>query len=179
MKQDARCLLACTLLALAAPAQANDDRISFAQTPSAVISATLSGSIDGCNGAQHFVPGGGVSAASLSGTQFNISSPFAVVDPISCPNPLSYALTVSLGAVPDGHYTVIWAFGPEAQQVVVRAQFDIRVGSWQSNLTAVPLLDSLGSLTLFFLVAGMAALTISFNATVTCRGDTPAARAAR
>jgi hypothetical protein len=116
--------IAClALAAFAGAAHAIDDHLLFAQDTTGVVSATLAGIIDPCKGSRYFPMG--VPSVAVVGREYYITSMFAIIDPPPCPDVGShYESTASLGAVADGHYTVVWTLGG----LIVTGAFNVKAG---------------------------------------------------
>jgi hypothetical protein len=85
------------------------------------VSATLAGTIDPCHGSLYFPMG--VPTIVLTGREYDITSPFAIIDPP--PDvPSHYEVTASLGTVADGHYIVVWTLGA----MIITGTFDVSSG---------------------------------------------------
>jgi hypothetical protein len=147
MKRSLIVIFLLMLIPLALPAYAIGDYIAFTQTSSGAVSAVLSGSVDPCHGS-NILPSG-VSSLSLSGNQYDITSEFLIVDPPPLCSPFPYTVSMSLGTVPDGQYTVVWTAGP----LVVRGAFSVSAGLLQISSNPVPTLDLSAMLFLITLVA--------------------------
>jgi len=123
MKAALRGIVCLALAAFAGVAQAIDDHLLFAQDATGALSATLAGIIDPCKGSHYFPMG--VPSVVLAGHEYDITSPFAIIDPPPCPDvPSHYEITASLGTVPDGHYTVVWTVGG----LIVTGTFNVNAG---------------------------------------------------
>jgi hypothetical protein len=130
-------------------AHAIGDDVRFAQASTGVVSAILEGTIDPCKGSHYFPMG--VPMVALVGHEYDLTQPFAIIDPPPCPDtPSNYQVTASLGTVADGHYSVVWTVGT----VVATATFDVRSGV----LLAVSPVPTL-SLPLLAAMASLIALT--------------------
>ena len=145
------------LIALALPAKAIGHSITFTQTTPGTVSAVLAGSVDPCSGPNIFPMG--VSSVSLSGNRYDIASTFAILDPPpTCPFSQPYSVSTSLGAVPDGQYTVVWTAGP----LVVTGAFSVRSGLLLGSIP-VPTLDRSTMILLITVIAGAALALIRRN----------------
>jgi hypothetical protein len=137
-----------TLAGFALSAQALGDSIRFAQAASGTVSATLTGFADPCNGSQVFPIG--ASSVTLNGNEYDISSSFAILDPLPCPSiPQPYQVVASLGLVADGHYEVVWTVGP----LIVRGALDVVSGVLRSLATDIPTLTGPALAALFVMIA--------------------------
>jgi hypothetical protein len=143
-------------LATQAPSvQGADDHIHFAQAGSGSISAVLTGSVEPCSGSSIFPLS--VSSIGVNGNEFNITSFFAVLDPLFCPSPPQhYEVTASLGTLGDGHYTVVWTAGP----LIVHGEFDVRSGVLGLTARPVPTLTLSGLIALCTMMIAVAGLTL-------------------
>jgi hypothetical protein len=141
------------LAGMAFSAQALGDYIRFTQAASGTVSATLTGFADPCNGSIVFPIG--ASSITLNGSEYDISSSFAILDPPACPFiPQPYQVVASLGVAADGHHEVMWTIGP----LVVRGAFDVVSGVLRPLATDIPTLTVPAMAALFAMIA-MIALT--------------------
>ena len=146
-------ILFLALAGFALSAQALGDYLRFSQAAPGTVSATLTGFADPCNGSIVFPIG--ASSVTLNGSEYDISSSFAILDPPPCPFiPQPYQVVASLGLVADGHYEVVWTIGP----LIVRGAFDVVSGALQPLATDIPTLTVPAMAALFAMVA-MLALT--------------------
>jgi hypothetical protein len=144
------------LIALAAAvpsyALAIGERLSFAQSPDGSILAIVSGALPGCT------LGFSTSAVAIAGSSITITTGTL---PLLCPAPPpgtplgAYSLSVNLGHLADGAYSVNWLFNasPAVLQPASGA-FAVSSGALIDPL-AVPTLSPLGlAILAIFVVAG-------------------------
>jgi len=139
-------------LSVAVPVFANASALTFSESSSGEITAVFSAGPCAA-GLNPVAP----ASATLNANQFQISSSYAVFDPIPNCNPAlspPYTISVLLGNIPNGHYTAVWVYGP-AQ---VTGEFDVVAGSPQLAVTAAPTLGRISLLALIAVVVAMAAL---------------------
>lgn len=153
--------LLCTLVLLAGQAtlgHAADDHARFVQAPSGLISATLVGAVDPCNGSVIFPMG--TPSVDSNGNEFDITSPFAIADPPGCPTPPQpYEVSATLGTLADGTYTVVWTAGP----LIVRGEFSVAAGVLDVPAAPVPTLDDSSMLVLIALLGVAASRALHRN----------------
>jgi len=148
LKQIFRGIIFVALAGLALSAQAIGDYIRFTQATSGNISAVLVGSVDPCKGSVVFPMG--VSSVVLIGNEYDITSLFAILDPLPCPDmPQPYEVTASLGRVADGNYTVVWTVG----SMNVRGEFVVTSGVLLPTAINVPTLTLPALWVLFTMIA--------------------------
>src|SRR5512135_95907 len=138
MKQSFRYSLSLLLLIASLPAFAGGGHISFTQSNGGAITATFS--FGPCP--IGLLPGSGVPPTiALAANRFTITSPPVVASALLpgglCPaQTIPYSVSASLGNIPDGHYTIIWVYGP-AQAT---AEFEVISGLLQIT-RPVPMLS--------------------------------------
>jgi hypothetical protein len=138
---------------LPAVAHAVDDRLSFTQAPDGSVIATLSGAVPYCS---YAFTG---SQLSIVGSTVNIISATVIADcpppppGFVAPPPSPYSVSVNLGVLADGSYSVTWSFaGPQSLQPLLGA-FRVQGGALIDPF-AVPTLSPIA----YFLLLGLLAI---------------------
>ena len=124
---------ASSFLALASSCFGADEYISFGQSPSKDAFATIQGNVPFCDS---FIGWGfvGLPEVTLSQQDIAIQSVAAGGDcnpgPPPYPPPVSYHMTVSLGALADGQYLVTWTYtlSPAIPVITTRALLSVESG---------------------------------------------------
>jgi len=131
------------------------EALLFSQTTPGSVTTALSLTVNTCNGWPAPV---GTPSIIRTGNQFSVSSQTVVADPAppSFCGIEVYTTTASLGALPDGTYTVVWTFGLPGQPITVRGQFSLSSGSLQTVVDPAPFLGPWQEMVFALLLAGSA-----------------------